>query len=279
MSRAYAGSAGVIGWPVAHSRSPLIHRFWLDRLGLDGDYGRFAVAPDRLAQAIAALPALGLAGVNVTVPHKQAVIRSLDRVDPAAAAIGAVNTVVVEDGRLAGYNSDAPGFLEPLGDIGGGAGRAVVIGAGGAARAVIHALAGAGFRVDIANRDVAKAERLAMELGGPGSGAMPLAALADLDLSVDGSRINLIVNTSILGMTGAPPLDIGLDRVAPSVIVYDIVYAPLDTPLLVAARRRGHPTIDGLAMLIGQAAVAFSHFYGAAPPRDADAALRAILTA
>lgn len=279
MSRAYAGSAGVIGWPVAHSKSPLIHRFWLDRLGLDGDYGRFAVAPDRLDRAIAALPTLGLAGVNVTVPHKQAVIPLLDRIDPAAATIGAVNTIVVEDGRLAGYNSDAPGFLEPLGAIGDRAGRAVVIGAGGAARAVVHALASAGFRIDIANRDLARAERLAAELGGPGGGAMPLAALADLDLSVDGSRVNLIVNTSVLGMTGAPPLDIGLDRVAPSVIVYDIVYAPLDTPLLVAARRRGQPTVDGLSMLIGQAAVAFRHFYGVAPPRDADAALRAMLTA
>jgi len=279
MSCAYAGSAGVIGWPVAHSKSPLIHRFWLERLGLDGDYGRFAVAPDRLDRAIAALPALGLTGVNVTVPHKQAVIPLLDHIDPAAAMIGAVNTVVVEDGRLVGYNSDAPGFLEPLGKIGERAGRAVVIGAGGAARAVVHALAAAGFRVDIANRDLGKAERLAAELGGPGGGAMPLAALADLDLPADGSRIDLIVNSSVLGMTGAPPLDIGLDRVAPSVIVYDIVYAPLDTPLLVAARRRGHPTVDGLAMLIGQAAVAFRRFYGVAPPRDADAALRAMLTA
>ena len=108
---------------------------------------------------------------------------------------------------------------------------------------------------------------------------MPLVALADLDLPADGSRIGLLVNTSILGMTGAPPLDIALDRVAPSVIVYDIVYAPLDTPLLAAARRRGQPTVDGLSMLIGQAAVAFCHFYGVAPPRDADAALRAMLTA
>lgn len=279
MSRAFAGSAGVIGWPVAHSKSPLIHRFWLDRLGLDGDYGRFAVAPERLDQAIAALPALGLAGVNITVPHKQAVIPLLDRIDPAADRIGAVNTVVVEDGRLAGYNSDAPGFLEPLGDIGGRAGRAVVIGAGGAARAVVHALASAGFRVDIANRDLAKAEALAAELGGPDSGTMTLADLANLDFSVDGSRVDLIVNSSVLGMAGAPPLNIGLDRVAPTVVVYDIVYAPLDTPLLVAARARGHPTVDGLSMLIGQAAVAFRHFYGAAPPRDDDAALRALLTA
>ncbi len=279
MNRAFAGSAGVIGWPVAHSKSPLIHRFWLERLGLDGDYGRFAVAPERLDQAIAALPLFGLTGVNVTVPHKQAVIPLLDRIDPAAATIGAVNTVVVEDDRLVGYNSDAPGFLEPLGDIGDRAGRGVVIGAGGAARAVVHALASAGFRVDIANRDVNKAEALATELGGRGSGAMPLAALADLDFPADGSRIDLIVNTTVLGMTGAPPLEIRLDRVAPTVVVYDIVYAPLDTPLLVAARGRSHRTIDGLSMLIGQAAVAFRHFYGAVPPRGDDAALRALLTA
>ncbi|MET0269058.1 MAG: shikimate dehydrogenase, partial [Sphingomonas sp.] len=159
----FVGHAGVIGWPVGQSKSPVIHRFWLEKLGLDGDYGRFPVAPDGLDRAIRALPALGLKGVNVTMPHKQAVMPLLDRIDPLAERVGAVNTIVVDDGALVGYNTDVEGFLEPL--------RphlaathlfrlARIIGSGGAARAVAHALYGAGFTLVVIARDRARAEAL-----------------------------------------------------------------------------------------------------------------------
>ncbi|HWW65517.1 MAG TPA: shikimate dehydrogenase [Sphingomonadaceae bacterium] len=277
--------AGVIGWPVAHSKSPLIHRFWLDRLGIDGDYGRFPVEPEQLGKAIAALPALGLRGVNVTVPHKQAVIPFLDRLDMRAAAIGAVNTVVVEEaGRLTGYNSDADGFLEAVlrYKAGRAAGQALVIGAGGAAQAVAHALAGDGFAVHVVNRDPARARALVRATGGAGDGPDALYDLARHcrpRLGGTDGALNLLVNTTTLGMKGAPPLDMVLDDVASGTLVYDIVYAPLETPLLAEARRRGLPTVDGLEMLIGQAAIAFELFYGQPAPRDEDAALRRLLTA
>jgi shikimate dehydrogenase len=283
MSAPLPPAAGVIGWPVAHSKSPFIHRFWLEALGLDGDYGRFPVHPDQLGAAIRALPALGLRGVNVTVPHKQAVLPFLDSIDPAAAAIGAVNTVVVEDGRLAGYNSDAAGFLEPVRQhLRARAlqpGAALILGAGGAARAIAHALAGDGFTVHVVNRDPARARALVRAVGGAGDGPdarYALAAHARPRVVRDG--LSLLINTTTLGMCGAPPLPIALDEVAAGTLVYDIVYTPLETPLLAEARRRGLPTIDGLAMLIGQAAIAFGLFYGAPPPRDRDAALRALLT-
>jgi shikimate dehydrogenase len=283
MSAPLPAVAGVIGWPVAHSKSPRIHRFWLEALGIDGDYGRFPVHPDRLGAAIRALPALGLRGVNVTVPHKQAVLPFLDRIDPTAAAIGAVNTVVVEEGGSAGYNSDAAGFLEPvrqhLRTRALRPGAALILGAGGAARAIAHALAGEGFAVHVVYRDTARARALVHAVGGAGDGPDALYALAaHARPQVAGDGLTLLVNTTTLGMSGAPPLPVALDDVAAGTLVYDIVYAPLETPLLAEARRRGLPTIDGLAMLIGQAAIAFGLFYGAPPPRDRDAALRALLT-
>jgi shikimate dehydrogenase len=277
-------SAGIFGWPIAHSKSPLIHRFWLEKLGLDGDYGRFPVHPDRLGAAVRALPALGLRGVNVTVPHKQAVMAHLDRIDPQAARIGAVNTVVVEDGALVGYNSDAPGFLEPL--------RpqlaqrwlfkmARIIGTGGAALAIAHALHDVGFVVVVIGRDEAKAEALARRFAPDERYFTSLEAFrAPTDFAFDDRAgiLDLVVNATSLGMKGQPPLDVDFSHVPPGAIVYDIVYAPLETPLLAAARERGHATIDGLAMLIGQAAVAFEKFYGAAAPRAHDAELRERLT-
>lgn len=277
-------SAGVIGWPVAHSKSPLIHRFWLSKLGLDGDYGRFPVAPERLGAAIRALPALGLRGVNVTVPHKQAVIGHLDRVDPAAARIGAVNTVVVEDGALVGRNTDADGFLEPLRPL---LARphlfrmARLFGAGGAARAIAHVLAGEGFTLVIAARDRAKAEALVSELAGEHHPVALDHFAVPTDFAFDdrAGLLDLVVNATTLGMAGQSPLALDWSHVPPGAVVYDIVYAPLETPLLATARSRGHATIDGLAMLIGQAAAAFARFFGAAPPREHDAELRALLTA
>ena len=276
--------AGVIGWPVAHSKSPIIHHFWLEKLGLDGDYARFPVHPDRLGAAIGALTALGLRGANITVPHKQAVIPFLDRLHPDAAAIGAVNTVVVEDGGLVGYNSDAAGFLEPVRravqERGLPPGEALILGAGGAAQAIAYALAGDGFAVRVVNRDPARARALVRATGGAGDGADALYDLACHSRPrLAGAGLNLLVNTTTLGMVGAPPLAVGLDDVTEGTFVYDIVYVPLETPLLAEARRRGMPAIDGLSMLIGQAAIAFQLFYGQPAPREHDAALRALLIA
>jgi len=277
-------SAGVIGWPVAHSKSPLIHRFWLAKLGIDGDYGRFPVHPDRVADAIRSLPALGLRGVNVTAPHKQAVIAALDRVDPLAAKIGAVNTVVVEGDGLAGYNTDAGGFLEPLRPL---LDRpwlfrmARLIGTGGAALAVAHALHAEGFTVVVAGRDLDKARALRAGFA-PDDG---LIATLDqfrrpLDFAWDDRSgvLDLVVNATTLGMVGQPALGLDFSNVPPGAVVYDIVYAPLETPLLAEARSRGHAVIDGLSMLIGQAALAFERFFGVVPPRQHDAELRARLT-
>lgn len=267
-------SAGVIGWPVAHSKSPVIHRFWLEALGIDGDYGRFAVHPDNLPAAIRALPALGLAGVNVTVPHKVAVMALLDRIEDSARRAGACNTVTVgADGKLTGLNTDIAGFAEPLAGRGLAGRPAVVIGAGGAARAVLLALDALGCApIQLRNRTADKARALATELG-------IAVEAAGLDAPLPPAA--LLVNASSLGMTGSPPLDLDLAPLPGDALVYDIVYAPLETPLLAAARARGLATIDGLAMLVGQAAAAFERFFGAAPPRDAahEAALRTRLTA
>ncbi len=291
-------SAGVIGWPVAHSKSPLIHRFWLAKLGLDGDYGRFAVHPDRLAEAIRALPALGLAGVNVTVPHKVAVMEFLDRVDPLAAKVGAVNTVVVEDGALVGYNTDVEGIADalraPLAVLANDrvATRYALIGTGGAARAAAQALSGE--EVTVYGRDLAKAAELAdtFALGG-GSAygfSRDIAELADVrwygeiagtprDSRAHPRYSQVVVNATTLGMAGQPPLAIDLAPFPGDTVVFDMVYAPLETSLLRAARERGLRTVDGLAMLIGQAAAAFELFFGAPAPREHDAELRALLTA
>ena len=267
-------SAGIFGWPVAHAKSPLIHRFWLEKLGLDGDYGRFPVHPDDLAAAIRALPALGLRGVNITVPHKIAVIEHLDTVSASARAIGAVNTVTVDiHGSLIGTNTDVDGILEPLRrhDL---AGRRVVIaGTGGAARAALAAVTIAGAdMVTVLARDPAKAAML-----------LDNATVAGTVMAFDDAwatgDVALLFNATTLGMTGQPPLPVDLARLGADAIVFDAVYAPLETPLLRAAQARGLPVIDGLAMLIGQAATAFEAFFGVAAPRAFDAELRTLLTA
>ena len=275
MNPALPPSAGVIGWPVAHSKSPRIHRFWLEKLGMDGDYGRFPVHPDALSTAIHALPALGLRGVNVTVPHKLAVMAHLDRISAAAMAVGAVNTVVVEaDGRLFGFNTDVDGIVEPLRDAG-LQGRGVVIaGSGGAARAALAAMQQLQTgEITLLARDLAKAEALLAAMGIANGRALPFESAA---LAGDAA---LIFNATTLGMTGQPPLPIDLAAFSPMMTVFDAVYAPLETPLLAAARRLGMPVIDGLAMLVGQAATAFALFYGAPAPRQHDETLRRLLLA
>ena len=280
--------AEVIGDPIVQSKSPAIHGYWLRRLGLDADYRAAHVTAEGLADYLASRRADPLwRGCNVTMPHKQAVIPLLDRLDPLAERIGAVNTVVPEDGHLIGYNTDAGGFLEPL--------RpylaqqhlfrmARVLGTGGAARAIVAALAGEHVVIVLAGRDPDKARALLDELDPAGEHHVaPLDHFAEpTDFAFDDREgcFDVVVNASPLGMAGQPPLAFDFSHVPPGSIVYDIVTHPLDTPLLNAARAAGFRTVDGLSMLIGQAAEAFERFFGQAPPRDdGDAALRQVLTA
>jgi shikimate dehydrogenase len=265
--------AEVIGDPIAHSKSPLIHGFWLAKLGLAGDYRATRVAADDLGDFFARRaqdPAWR--GCNVTVPHKLAVLDHVPDPGDVRGAIGAVNTVFRgEDGALIATNTDAAGFLSPIADLDLSGRPVVVVGAGGAARAVLFALSRAGVgRVTLLNRTPLKGAALLAQFGLKGD-ALPLTARLP--------AAALLVNTSVLGMTGQPPLDLDLSPLAEDAIVYDIVYAPLITPLLAAAQARGLETVDGLEMLVGQAALAFELFFGAAPPREHDEELRARLLA
>lgn len=278
--------AHVIGDPIAQSKSPAIHRFWLSKLGIDGEYDRHLVTAESLADYLTEFRAHpGWIGCNVTMPHKQAIMPLLDRLDPIAVQIGAVNTVVKQaDGTLTGFNTDAAGFLEPLaGEL---ANRhlfrmARILGAGGAARAIIAALAQQGFTLVVAARDPAKARALIDELAPKGEHhAIALDHFADVtDFAFDDRKgcCDLVVNASPLGMSGNPPLAFDLSHAPPGSIFYDIVTSPPDTQLLIEARAAGHKTISGLAMLIGQAAIAFEKFYGSPPPREHDAELMELL--
>jgi shikimate dehydrogenase len=279
--------AEVIGDPIAQSKSPAIHNFWLTKLGVDAEYRACRVLSSGLADYLAQRRADGdWRGCNVTMPHKQAVMSGLDEWDPLAERIGAVNTVVRgPSGHLTGFNTDAPGFLEPL--------RpllekrhlfrmARVFGTGGAARAIVAALAEENFVIVLAGRDPAKARLLLDELATKGEHhACELAHFADVtDFPFDDRAgcLDLIVNASPLGMGSQPPLRFDLSHAPPGSVVYDIVTHPLETPLLASARAAGFRTIDGLSMLIGQAAAAFEKFYGTPAPREYDPELRALLS-
>ncbi|HSG34102.1 MAG TPA: shikimate dehydrogenase [Sphingomonadaceae bacterium] len=285
MSRPYAE---VIGDPIAQSKSPAIHNYWIGKLGLDAEYLACHVTSEGLADYLAERRAdPDWRGCNVTMPHKQAVMPLLDRLDPLAEAIGAVNTIVRQDtGALAGFNTDADGFLEPLRrDL---ATRhlfrmARIIGTGGAARAIIAALAGQGVTLVVAGRDPDKARALLDELDPAGEHHVaPLDYFAEptnFEFDHREGCLDLIVNASLLGMQGQPALAFDLSHVPPGSVVYDIVTSPLETELLKSARAAGLRTIDGLSMLIGQAALAFEKFFGVAPPReDGDEELRRLLT-
>jgi shikimate dehydrogenase len=269
--------AGVMGWPVAHSLSPRLHGYWLERYGVDGAYVPLNVRPEDLADAVRALPKLGFAGVNVTVPHKEAVVALVDELDSAARRIGAVNTIVVgAGGKLEGRNTDAFGFIENLrhGAPGWNAksGPAVVLGSGGAARAVCAALVDAGVpELRLVNRTRERAERLAQAIGGP----VKVTPWPDRARALDGA--GLLVNTTTLGMEGAGALEIDLARLPPAAVVTDIVYVPLETPLLKAAAARGHMVVDGLGMLLHQARPGFAEWFGPMP--EVTAELRAFVLA
>lgn len=279
--------AEVIGDPIAQSKSPAIHGFWLQELDIKAEYQATRVVTSELGEFLTSRrtdPAWR--GCNVTMPHKQAVMPFLDRLDPLAAAVGAVNTIIPEDGQLVGYNTDVPGFLEPL--------RselakthyfrmARVIGTGGAARAIIKGLADEKLVIVLAGRNPDKARALLDELDSAGEHhAIDLAHFAEAtDFAFDDREgcFDLVVNASSLGMTGQPPLVFDMSHAPPGSVFYDIVTSPLETPFLKAARAAGFRTIDGLSMLIGQADHAFRRFFGALPPRDKDVELRKVLAA
>ncbi len=267
--------AEVIGDPIAHSKSPLIHKFWIDAAGIDADYTRRHVLPEDLAGYITTARAdMDWRGCNVTLPHKVAIMDLVEDPGDIRGSIGAMNTILRQgDGSLIGTNTDAAGFYAPIAELDLGGKPVVVVGAGGAARAVLFALSRLGVGpVTILNRNVLKAAALLSSFGLKGQ------ALA-LDAKLPPAA--LLVNASALGMSGQPPLDLDLSPLPDDALVYDLVYAPLETRLLAAARARDLETVDGLDMLIGQAALAFELFFGVAPPRgeQSDAKLRTLLTA
>jgi len=284
MSRAYAE---VIGDPIVQSKSPKIHGFWLAKLGIDADYRACHVRPEELADYLARRRSdPDWRGCNVTMPHKQTIMPLLGRIDPPAGSIGAVNTVLAGgEAGPSGTNTDASGFLEPLkADLAETHyyRMARILGTGGAARAIIAALADKGFTLVVAGRDPGKARALLDELAPKGEHhAIHLSHFAQpTDFAFDDREgcLDLVINASSLGMQGQPPLAFDWSHAPPGSIAYDIVTAPLDTPFLQGARNRGLRTIDGLSMLIGQAAAAFEKFFGAPPPREYDAELRELLT-
>ena len=259
----------IIGHPVAHSRSPLIHGHWLAEHGLAGNYERVDVPPTEVPGFIARLRAGEFVGGNVTVPNKEVVLPLLDEASETARAMGAANTLWMEGGKLHGDNTDAYGFLAHLDAcVPGWAGRrgtALILGAGGAARAVIHGLVERGVgRILLVNRS---AER-AVELAAPFPGAVEARPWHDVAQLVGES--DLVVNTTSLGMHGQPPLEIDLSALRPGTIVDDIVYVPLETPLLADARQRGGIPVDGLGMLLHQAVPGFERWFGVRPQVTAE---------
>ncbi|MCJ2034217.1 shikimate dehydrogenase [Methylobacterium sp. J-068] len=262
MTRAF-----VVGHPIAHSRSPLIHGHWLRQYGIDGTYERVDVAPEAFPAFFAALRQKGFAGGNVTIPHKEAAFRLVESLTPRAEKIGAVNTLFFDGSeRLCGDNTDAPGFIAHLDQSLGldwterGAGTALVLGAGGAARAIVVGLLERGLsRIRVANRTPARAEAL-VELD-----PARVEAVTWLDLPAAMARTGLLVNTTSLGMVGQPPLDIDLVDLPEEAAVADIVYAPLETPLLAAARARDLAAVDGLGMLLHQAVPGFARWFRLTP--------------
>jgi len=257
-------TACVVGWPVKHSRSPVIHRFWLRQYGIAGDYVIHPVEPEKIGAFFAGFIDGPFAGCNVTVPHKEAAFAAVDDMEPAGRAIGAVNTVWRDGRRLVATSTDGIGFLANLDEGAPGwdaaPGPAIVLGAGGAARAVVWALRERGFApVHVVNRTAGRAEALAARFGGD----VRPAAWDALPRLLGDARI--LVNSTSLGMEGQPALDLDLGGLPADCLVTDLVYVPLETGLLAAARARGLRTVDGLGMLLHQAAPGFAHWFGRMP--------------
>ena len=254
-----------MGWPVGHSRSPILHNHWIAEHGLRGAYVLLPVEPAKLEQALRALPVLGFAGCNLTIPHKVAALSIVDHIDPLAARIGAINCIVVEaDGSLSGRNTDAFGYVQSLLDAQAhwqaSAGPALVLGAGGAARAVIAGLLDSGVpAIRLTNRSPDKTHALVAAFGPQ----VTAVDWAERHAALDGAA--LVVNTTNLGMQGQPALDLSLAALSPQALVSDVVYVPLETPLITAAKQRGNATVNGLGMLLNQARPAFEAWFGVMP--------------
>ena len=269
--------AGVMGDPVMHSRSPKLHNYWLAKYGLTGTYVPLAIRAEHLRAALRALPALGFSGCNLTIPHKEAALDIVDKLDPVARRIGAVNcVVVVPDGSLEGRNHDAFGYIESVReaqpDWRADTGPIVVIGAGGGARAVLVSLVDQGAReIRLVNRTLARGKALAGDLGGP---IKPLS-WEQREAALEGAA--MLINATNQGMLGEPPLDLALDRLPVRALVSDIVYIPRETVLLAAARKRGNATVNGLGMLLHQARPAFHAWFGIMP--EVTPELRAMIEA
>ena len=267
--------AGIMGWPVMHSRSPKIHNYWLSKHGLAGTYVPLAIRAEGLRAALRALPALGFAGCNLTIPHKETAFEIVDRVDPLARRIGAINCVVVApDGSLDGCNCDGFGYVQSVLEADpawqADAGPIVLIGAGGGARAVVVSLVDQGAKeIRLVNRSPKRAQTLAQEFGAP------IKALAWDDRHAALRGAAMLINTTSQGMAGQPALDLALDDLPTSALVSDIIYVPRETPLLAAARLRGNRTINGLGMLLNQARPAFHAWFGVMP--EVTAELRAMI--
>lgn len=257
--------AGVMGWPVAHSRSPIIHNHWIRQYGLQGAYGLFPVQPGKLEDAIRGLPALGLAGCNITIPHKVNAMKLVDVVDPLARRMGAINTIAVTpEGALHGFNNDGFGYIQSLRDAKpdwkADAGPVCVLGAGGAARAVVLSLLDQGAtEIRLINRTRPKAQALCDEFGT----GIQVVDWSERHEALDG--VALLVNTTNQGMHGEQTLDLQLDRLPTTALVSDAIYIPLETTLLRDARLRGNATVNGLGMLLNQARPAFHAWFGVMP--------------
>jgi len=265
--------ACVVGWPVGHSRSPLIHRHWLQTYGIEGDYDLAEVAPANFEAFLRDLGENGFAGCNVTIPHKESAAATVEHLDETAAALGAVNTVWLENGVLNGANTDVYGFLANLDAAAPGwdaaLDRAVVLGAGGAARGIVHGLVSRGVkRIDVVNRSVDRVAALAADF--------PAVTAHDWGSAPQAfENARLLVNTTSLGMVGKPALELDLSPLSPDAVVNDIVYVPLETGLLKTARQRGLVAVDGLGMLLHQAVPGFEKWFGRRP--EVTDALRSIL--
>jgi shikimate dehydrogenase len=258
-------AAGLIGLPVFQSRSPKLHGYWLEHYQIAGVYVPMPVQPPHLETALRGLAALGFAGCNVTIPHKEAAAKLVDHVDPVGRRMGAINLVVVQpDGSLNGFNTDGYGFIENLRDgkpwWRGDAGPAVVLGGGGGARSVVVSLLEEGApEIRLINRTRARAEQLAQEVDGP----IRVLDWNERHAALGGAA--LLVNTTNQGMVGQPALDLALDELPRAALVCDIVYNPLEPPLLLAARVRGNPVVNGLGMLLHQARPSFQAWFGIFP--------------
>ena len=257
--------AGVMGMPIFQSRSPVIHNYWIREHGIRGAYGHFPVQPDRVEQAIRGLSALGLAGCNITLPHKVAAMSLMDELTPMAKRIGAINCIVVQaDGRLVGHNNDGFGYIQSIKDVQphwrADAGAVVLLGAGGAARAVLISLIEEGAKeIRLINRTREKSQALAQGL----ESVVKVLDWQERHAALAGAA--MLINTTNQGMYGQPALDLRLDELPRQALVSDLIYIPLQTPLLAQASDRGNPTVNGLGMLLNQAIPAFEAWFGVRP--------------